>query len=356
MEQGRAFVERELDAIRRSLRVGRMVPHRYHSLELSSDGLGYAAAHGPRMDSEEFACFVRLFCTEGSGFFSSMEGLQSRVETLTEDLCGGRSAEPWTGNSWTWIAQDIGWRLLQVRADCGGELREEMDQAIEALAAHPTRTGVESAISSYAAMEGRWVMPPGQEVFATGYSLPGGHGHALQQIEAGVESALPMTAALLGAHFSERILEFAHSDAFERKPLGRRFLSTLEPGPLADLARLEAALSHAAPADLEAATLRCVVPGPYRFRSGLELLSFHCRVDRALDPDWRAAPTLPEPLDAPLHLAVFREPDGEVQVMELSEETMAGLRNIAEDPEFELRGDSIDELLGWGVLLPRGKA
>jgi hypothetical protein len=354
MEQGRAFVERELDAVRRSLRLGRMVANRFHSLELSSDGLGYAAAHGPRMDSEEFARFVSLFCTEGQGFFSSLEGLQARVEALTEDLCGGEAAEPWEADPWTWISQDIGFRLLQIRADCGGTLRQEMDVAIDALAASPHTTGVEAVIASYEAMEAQWMMPDRRQVFATGYSLPRGYGHALDQLKSGIESSLPMTSELLGEDLEGMVSDFATTERARREPLGRRFASTLEPGPLSDLALLEAALSHAPAADLEAATLRSPGPPPYRLRQGLELLSSDHEVDLALDPEWRSAPSLPEPRSEPLHLVLFREPDGEVQIMELSADAMTALQGLRQGQEVDFAADQLQELLAWGVLLPRG--
>ena len=125
-----------------------MVPHHYHSLELASDGLGYAAAHGPRLDSPSFARFVDLFCTEGEGWFSSLNALQARIDDLMDDLCGGAPARAWQATPWTWIAQDIGWRLLQVEADCGGSLRDRMDELIRHLARQPDAEGVERALSA----------------------------------------------------------------------------------------------------------------------------------------------------------------------------------------------------------------
>jgi hypothetical protein len=353
MIRGRSFVERELDAVRRSLHLGRMVPHRHHSLELSSDGLGYAAAHGPRMDSPEFARFVDLFFAEGEAWFSSIEGLQDRVETLTEDLCGGASARPWHTGRWMWIRQDLGWRLLQIRAECGGALLGILDELIEGLAAAESEACIRQTILDYDVLWSEWILPPSERVFALGYALPEGRGRAMQQLEDGIRSALPVTAQLLGESLSAHVDAFARQDLPRRRPLGRRFAESLVPGSaLAELAALEAALSHADPADLEAATLRGEGEPPYRLRQGLELISSSYSVDLALDPEWRAAPSLPPARALPLHLLIFREPDGEVQVLEVMAETLAALRELRDGtgrPDWP--ADSLHELRHWGVLI-----
>ena len=171
-EKGRAFVEGELNAVHRSLREGRMVPNHYHSIELSSDGLGYAAAHSHRLESPEFHQYIDLFFTEGQAWHPTLDALVERVEALTEDLCGGSSAAPWSETPWKWIAQDIGWRMLQVLADCGGSLRQNLNQVITELAADCSKAGITKALSSYRSLSEEWIMPNGQQVFATGYDLP----------------------------------------------------------------------------------------------------------------------------------------------------------------------------------------
>ena len=356
--QGRAFIERELDAIRRSLHLGRMVPHHHHSLELASDGLGYAAAHGPRLDSPAFARFVDHFCIEGQGWFSSLNDIQARIDALTDDLCGGQNARAWDATPWTWIVQDIGWRLLQVEADCGGNLREEMDRLILHLAENPNAEGVNQTIQNYVALTTNWVMPAAEEVFATGYNLPNGYGHGHAQLATGIESALPMTYQLLGADQDGHIARFADSDTAIRTPIGHRFRAGLDPdSPLGELAQMEAALVHAPPCDLEAATLRGEGVAPYRLRAGVSLLRFWHTVDDALDPMWRANPTLPLRRDAPLYLALFREPDGEVQVLQLSAEAFEALSdspNKTGKPRAEISEipqDERNELMQWGVLI-----
>ena len=345
------FLERELDAVHRSIQLGRIVPHRLHTLDLGSDGLGYAAAHGPRLDSPEFARWVELFCTEGEGWFTSLDSLQSRVQSLADDLCGKQPARPWRADTWMWRAQDLGGRLLQVQADCGGELRPILDELIQALAAHPTAQGVNTAIESYTALSREWVLPQSAQIFAVGYPLPGDHGHALDQLHDGIESGLPMTATLLGDALTGYIERFALCDTAVRRPLSERFIDHLPEGSaLHDLARLEAAIAHAPPADLEAETLAGAGEPPFRLRRGLSLMTFRHQIDQALDPGWRAQPALPEPRDTPLHLAVFRSAGGEVQVLELSPAAMLALNEITGDDLLSLDEEERISLLHWGVL------
>jgi hypothetical protein len=79
IERGQAFLTRELAAVRRSAREGRMVPNRYATLDLGSDGLAYAASHRARLESPEFERWVELFCPPGSGHHASLEALEARV-------------------------------------------------------------------------------------------------------------------------------------------------------------------------------------------------------------------------------------------------------------------------------------
>jgi hypothetical protein len=252
-----------------------------------------------------------------------------------------------------WIRQDLGWRLLQTRAECGGPLLGILDELIEGLAEAESEACIRQTILDYDALWSEWILPPSERVFALGYDLPEGRGRAMEQLEDGIRSALPMTAELLGESLSAHVDVFARQDLPRRRPLGRRFAESLAQGTaLAALAALEAALSHADSADLEAATLRGEGEAPYRLRQGLELLSISYQVDLALDPEWRASPDLPPAREHPIHLLIFREPDGEVQVLEVMAETMAALRELRDGTgRLDWPEESLDELRHWGVLI-----
>ena len=143
--------------------------------------------------------------------------------------------------------------MLQVLADCGGSLRHDLNQVIASLAANTTEQGIQQAIVDYNHLSQEWVMPNGRQVFATGYDLPQGHGHSTVQLQTGIESALPMTSHLLDNRFSVLVQHFIAQDSPKRIPLGHRFCAQIDPETAeGSLATLEAALSHAPTADLEA--------------------------------------------------------------------------------------------------------
>ncbi|MEZ4431401.1 MAG: hypothetical protein R3F65_03235 [bacterium] len=76
--RGRAFLDAELAAVERSRRLGRPVSHRWVTLDLMSDALGYVGAHGPRLGSRVFGRFMELF--PGDRTHDSLDGIVARVE------------------------------------------------------------------------------------------------------------------------------------------------------------------------------------------------------------------------------------------------------------------------------------
>ena len=67
IREGQAFVKRELAAVRRSQRAGLPYGTRYATIDLASDGLAYAQAHGARLRAPEMERFVALFFGEQQG-------------------------------------------------------------------------------------------------------------------------------------------------------------------------------------------------------------------------------------------------------------------------------------------------
>ena len=63
-------------------------------------------------------------------------------------------------------------------------------------------------------------------------------------------------------------------------------------------------------------------------------------------------PTIPLPRESPLHMVVFREPDGEVQVLEVSDNAMAALRQLEHGHPVSFNEEDQKELMNWGVILP----
>ena len=356
---GRAYVEREIDAAWRSLREGRSIPNRHGPLELGSDGLAYASAHGPMLQSQLFARYLDLFFDEGEGWLPTLDALIARVRAVQDAICGGPAARPWMGGRWAWVAQDLGWRLMSVLSDTEGDCAEALDALTEALADDQTEAGVARCIDAYSALHEEWVLPEPEDLFAVGYPLGAGFGASVRQLEAGVHSALPGAARLLGASLSEHVQRFVRVDAPERLALGDRFaayLAAAAPGPVADQAQMDAAFAHLPMPDPDTASLpideaaddRLVLPRHVR------VLSLRHAV--AVDPAGIDARAGIAPVDPPLHLAAIRRPDGEVELLELQAEVVAALDAARHGPALpDALGLSPDAALGLleaGVLCP----
>lgn len=336
LERGRAFVDRELAAVRRSVRLGRPVGHRFATLDLRSDALAYVAAHADRLGSEEMERHVAGFHGPGSGHAESLEALEARVEALCDALCGGpTSGLALTPDPTGWAAQDVAWRLLCVRAECEGEAREALDALVERLT--DDSGALPGVVTDYCALHEDFYVPDPADLLAVGYDLPGGYGRSAAQIAAGLAQTCPETAARLGDDLEPLAAAFVCEDAPERAPLARRFASWLtrhDTGAVADLAAYEAAVNHPAPPDATADALGPDGEG-LRVADGVEVLSL------AHDP------THPDCPVRPTYLAVRRTSGGDTVVCELSREAADHLG----EPE-RLTEDERASLHALGVLVP----
>ena len=86
VEQGRAFVQRELDACDKSARTGRVWPNRWATIDLSSDGLAYAASHMAAL------CRTRSFARWVAGVLHA----RTRPPRHPRPACAGASRKCWT--------------------------------------------------------------------------------------------------------------------------------------------------------------------------------------------------------------------------------------------------------------------
>jgi hypothetical protein len=150
---------------------------------------------------------------------------------------------------------------------------------------------------------------------------------------------------------------FSFRDPAERKPIGRRFaefLSVVQAGPVSDLARVEAALTHVAPRDPVSRTL------PWREQHGEEVVlaagAELLRIDYdVLDRTARQLARAPR-LKAPRFLGVVRSGSQEVAISELPAELAEVLLAAGGRPlrrtELPVGDEAVDELLDQGLLVP----
>lgn len=270
VEEGRLFLERELEAITRTIQRCEPVPHVHGSLDLCSDGIAYAAAHGPRLRSEAFERFIDGFAVEGGGWVTSLDALRERVLSVCDAIVLGEELPPLAPSrahgEARWVLQDLGWRLLSLWHETEGEAADALLSAVDTLSAACTATveaeadaralaveALRSARATYEALHDEVVVPDPDVVWSLGHDLLGTHpgrSHAL--VRDGVVDALPLTSHLLGARLDDAVGAFLAQDRPVRVPLGRRvatWIAGTHPAELAALARYEAALTHLPPAD-----------------------------------------------------------------------------------------------------------
>ena len=359
---GRAFFDRELAALARSRRLGRPVGTLHATIDLASDGLAYAHAHGPRLRAPEMERFVAQFFAEHQGCHPSLEALEARVVEVCEAIVGGRPARPWQATRWDYAAQDVGYRLLALRATGSGHATE-LDRMIDRLAARRSRAGLTECIRAYRALwsserpRDRAGLITPEALFAVGYDLPEDLGHAHEQLAQGVASACPNGWAALGKRGLEHVERFARADRPERAPIGRRFASFLareEASGVSDLMRLEAAITHVRPRDPLAVQLDPAEArgSEVRLARGVEVVRLSYDVAELAPEKARRA----RPLRAPRVLLVARAEGQDVDLIEVPAELAdvlegAGERG-AQRGELGLSKESLDELLNARWLVP----
>jgi len=361
IERGQAFLTRELAAVRRSAREGRMVPNRYATLDLGSDGLAYAASHRARLESPEFERWVELFCPPGSGHHASLEALEARVIEVAADLMGqshATSLAPLVAEGTArdlWIAQDIGYRLLQIRAETDGDAADTLDELTVALAESPAQ--LEAHIAAYAELADEYEMPPAEEVFAVGYPLPLGVGRSVRQIAEGLETAAPNTFGLLGDRATEVIEAFMTADPLVRRSVAQRFAGVLSElgargdsllADAADVARFEASLGGPPAPDLEALSLVENVEdarGLVSLSSAARLLRFDWDVPGYID-----GLVTREDRRQPASLILVQNAEREVVVIPLEEAEAAVLDSAGASPFDAATLACSPDLIGLGVL------
>lgn len=341
----RDFLDRELAAVSRSLRAGRPIPHRWATLDLASDGLAYAAGHGRRLSSPTFRHFAERYPIG----FRTLDALEARVVAVARAICEGTPLPPVDTD---WVAQDVGWRVLQVAADA----EEEVAAALAGLLDHD----LEGVIEGYLALHDAYVLPEPELVFAVGYDLPRGFGRSVPQIREGLRTVTPLTLEVIEDLDLPVLERFVMEDRPERRPLGDRFAAWLEVAhpDLADLARYESALRHAG-GDPTAGSLG-MEGGRWRLARGarawvapLDLASLADAVDsgevrgrvEGTTIGWDGA----VPPSEPTGIVVGRDGHGEAVVVQVSADVATAL---ATDAESDVAGDAREVLRETGLWVP----
>lgn len=344
------FIDRELAAVARTVRSGRPIPHRWGPIDLTSDGIAYAAAHGRRLDSEAFRLLAETFDVG----FRTLDELEARVVEVARALCEGGPLSPGPGR---WVEQDLAWRVLQVAELSSPSARQPLHDLVPRLA----EGRVEEVLAAWPDLAREHALPEAEHVFGVGYPLHHGLGRSVELVREGLATVTPLTAELVEEAALPWFEAFVDEDPPARRPLGDRFadwLASRQPA-LAELARFESALRHAG-GDPEAGSLGMEGEGPRRLARGVRVLL--AERDPALLAErvdsgavWARAEGDALVLDGelppndPTGLLVGRDGEGEVLVVEC-DVTTARILEAGREPAMDAQEE--DLLIAMGLWVP----
>lgn len=248
-DEGKRFVQSEIDAVLRGLKTGDIIANPNHKLNLASDGLTYARAQARRLNSPEFKRYIEQFVPENTGCTHSLEEFIERIFALQSALLDGEPFAPYSATQETWIAQDLAWRLIETQAQCDGELVQEFDTLLEILEKEPTQKGIHQVVQTYEELAEEYYCPTPSDMLSVGYTLTETYGNSVEQLREGLRSALPLTLA----DAEDEIVPFAESDGADRRFLAIRFAAHLKDREhsAATKVSFEAALCHPPLVDIE---------------------------------------------------------------------------------------------------------
>ena len=311
LADGLDFLRREVDATLAAAKRGTPVFTPWGSLDLMADGLAYAGAHAPRLRSPEFQSWIARFCAPDpvrAGWHATLEGLAERVMAVAEAVLHGTPLPAGVGRgALGHVAAELGMRILQVTADTDGECWQELDRLVVRLAAASQADGagdseaaaeaIGQTMADWETLHAEYELPDADMMFAVGTLLPNCAGQTvprglgLRSLRTGLGTVCGRTVALLEAAgeltplddetlpHADLIARFACECAPSRERLGRRFASWLSDAghPLADVARLEAAIGCVEPPDPMLLTLGWdgADPDGLALARGVELVESH---------------------------------------------------------------------------------
>jgi hypothetical protein len=228
LTQAATWLDKELAAVQRTRNQGIPISHRYGSLDLTTDGMAYARAHGPRLRSPQMLRYADA-CLVPDGFgVESLDALIARVEAVVAAITSDTPLAPWAPTPGVgrtrWALQDVAWRMLQASDVVG----------FDAVA-----TAIQSNATDVSVLQDIEVDPL---VLTVGYPLAG----AILDPTDALDSATPLALELLSEcpQGDSVLLEFAANDVFRRTPIASRwseFLAATD-HPVAPVARWETAL------------------------------------------------------------------------------------------------------------------
>lgn len=355
---GQKFIERELLAVHRGLKFSRPIASPFGNLDLCSDGLAYASAQYHRLSDPLFARFIEMFFSEDMGLHHDLQALEQRVLDVASYLTGGTKPPAWQATQYHWIAQDLGWRVLEVAAQCPAEIAKELEKLVENLAGEQSEIGIQKFMNAYIDLDQTVALLPPEEVFAVGYPLPGRDGRLSGSIHDGLRSVCPTALEFLelkGIDLDVLVRDFERGD-HQRGFLAQRFETFLRCSrdeKLISAARLvafEAACLRPPNPDAEAKSLSVGKDDKYRINPEVVCL----QLEKGEMDLFELDPEFPRPEDGNRAWVVVRQDaGGHVSLSSVPESCNTMLETMVSGGQV-VRIDHPDKaaLVQAGVLIP----
>ena len=385
VDAGQAYVRAELDAIERTIQTGVVHPHRYATLDLASDGVAYAAAHGERLASPGFHAWIERFAVRGGGWSDSLEALHERVLGVTEGVVKGAEVSPLAPTPahgrWRWVVQDLAWRIEVVRTQCEGDAERGLGQVLDRLgeaipsttdgardAEAECRSALADAVSAYVELDDAFELLPPPELCAVGYATGvepldalGLEGTRLQLVD-GLRTCTAGSLAMAKETLGPRVdaLVEADREAPARDALADRWAASLaaELGAedvICQVARYEAAV-NVVPTRVSPTLGGTPRDGHWRLVAGVRVEAF--TVDApALADAARSGLVLDlgRPAPTALRLLVGRTPAGRALVAGIEPSVADALNALGDGGALPLGADAVAELQELGVVEPAAR-
>ena len=362
--RARDHLDREWRASLREAASGRPHPTPRPGLDASSDAIGYARAHAPRLYAWHTGAWIERFARPGLDYVETLEACAEHVARAALRLTSGaieldarRAREERARRA----ASDLGKRALlavelgRVEADRALALVDALARAARAL--DPDAIG-ESARALLDACDDEELGAIGHDWF--GHSAPRA---AIAQLAAGLESACPTTlVALEGAGVDDLAASaalIADRDFARPEPLAARaarWLERTDLSALSELARLEGWLAAEPRSDEEAARF-AMAPDPRRAPDRAAYLGAfraHATMRRARWSGDALAAVFGDAIDEgepSVEIAAAVDDAGELLVVLPTPEQSAALDALEAHNPREPHAEALSELARGGLLV-----
>lgn len=234
-DQAQAFVKQEIEAIKKSIHTGVMYENVFSGLNLTSDAMQFAKMQYPRLtDPVCSSLFNDYFVNEGL-VHTSLDSLLERVETVFEALMENDFSPLNDLNmpdKQRALALDIASRLslMKKHVEQDKDLLKRIDALLETEFSNLKSGSFDSCIEKYTNLSDEYELIPAEDIFAVGVPLSSEYGLALEQVEDGLASCLPMTLEQWKntPAFASEIKAFSFHMPMTRQDIGERLYTYFE--------------------------------------------------------------------------------------------------------------------------------